>query len=144
MNNGLFGNKYLYKIFLMVVKYLPLTQSLIQMILTTLNYFGIHALWLTYFGGSSLLFIILLFVISYAFKYCDLFRIPLYYNLSILTLGYLRIFNIISLDTLWTYRVIVIISGIFIVLYIIIAYKNRNNPKIDHIKEFCKRYGCCS
>lgn len=144
MNNGIFRNKQLYKIFLVTVKYLPLLQAIIQMILTVLNYLGISALWLTYFGGTSMVSIALLFIISYVFNFCNLFRIPLFYNFSIVILSYLRIFNIINLNILWTYRIIVVLSGIFIILYIIVAYKNRNNPKIDHMKEFCNKYFCCT
>ena len=36
-----------------------------------------------------------------------------------------------------------IITGIFITLWIYIWYKNRNNPKIDYIKQLCDNYTDC-
>ena len=139
------NNKSLYKIFLNIVKYLPMTLALFQIVLTTLNYFGIAAIGLTYLGGSSVLFVALLYIISYVFKYCYLYRIPLWYITLILFLGMLRTFGLLPLDLLDLYRLYTIISGLFTLLFIGYAYKNRNNPnnKIDYIKDLCERYCKC-
>lgn len=144
MNNELSRNKTLYRIFLTLLRYVPVSLSLVQIVLLTLNYLGIKAMFLTYLGGNSLIFIIMLFILSYIFKFCNLFRIPLIYNTTIICISFARTYGMIPIDLIDLYRIYTILSGLFIFIYIIIAYKTRNNPKIDYIKELCKRYGCCS
>jgi hypothetical protein len=142
--NDLIRNKNLYKIFLSLLKFLPMILSIIQIILTSLNYFGISCTILTYIGGSSLLFIGLLFMMSYIFRFCYLYRIPLWYITIIGILNLLRYFGYISIDLELYYRLCMIITGIFISLFIGYKYKNRKNPKIDHIKQLCENYvNCC-
>lgn len=136
-------NKHLYKIFLVVVKYIPLITALIQIILTIFNYFGVAATSLTYLGGTSILFIVLLFIISYVFKFCYLFRIPLWYNTIIIFLSILRNFGYLPIEIIDLYRIYAIISGIFITLFVVYIYKNRNKTNnIDYIKNLCERYNC--
>jgi hypothetical protein len=38
------------------------------------------------------------------------------------------------------YRIYFTLTGIMVVAYIWFMYKNRNNPKIDHIKQLCDNY----
>lgn len=144
MNSQISRNKKLYKLFLTVLKYTPLFSATIQIVLLILNYLGVYVSIITYIGGTSAIFIVLLYMMSYIFNFCYLYRIPLYYNTLMLIFGGLRNLGYLPLEVLDLYRFYTIILGIFIVLFIIIAYKTRNNPKIDHIKELCKRYGCCS
>ena len=42
------------------------------------------------------------------------------------------------------YRIYFIITGLVIVLFIFIMYKNRNNPKVDPIKQLCETYCDCN
>lgn len=123
-------NKNLYKIFLIVVKYTPLTSSVVQIISTICNYFGVTVLGLTYFGGISILFTVLLFIIAEVFKFCYLFTIPLWYNTIMLLLGLLRSFGFIPIDLLSLYRLYVIILGIFIIIFIGYAYKNKDRLRV--------------
>jgi hypothetical protein len=46
------------------------------------------------------------------------------------------------METIW--RIYAIITGAFMTSWIIIWYKNRNNPKIDHIKQLCDSYSDCN
>lgn len=141
--NDLIRNKNLYKIFLSLLKFLPMILSIIQIILTSLNYLGISCTFLTYIGGSSLLFIGLLFMMSYIFRFCYLYRIPLWYITIIGILNLLRYFGCIPIDLESYYRICMAITGIFISLFIGYKYKNRKNPKIDHIKQLCENYANC-
>lgn len=135
--------KNLYKIFLSIVKFLPMILSGFQIILTVCNYLGKSVPLVTYVGGSSFIFILLLFIISYVFQFCYLYRIPLWYITIIGLINILRYLNILSISLLWFYQIITIITGVFMVLFIYYMYKNRKNPKIDHIKQLCESYANC-
>jgi hypothetical protein len=71
-NHNKFLNKNLYKIFLSVVKFIPITTLCIKIISTVLNLLNIVLPILTYLGGTSILFMVLLYLISYVFNYCYL------------------------------------------------------------------------
>ena len=146
MNIELLRNKYLYKIFLAVLKYIPMVLGILNIISTLLNLIGVRSVLLSYVGGTSFIFIGLLYIMSYLFNFCYLYRIPLYYLTSIIIINIFRTFGFLPIDLIYLYRIHAIILGIFMSLFIIYMYKNRNNPNknIDHIKELCKRYGCCS
>lgn len=135
-NHNNFLSKNLYKIFLSVVKYIPITLLLIKITSTILNLLSIHLIVLTYIGGTSVIFLILLYLISFVFNYCYLYKMPLYYMTA------MDLFIIIStplLSAINIYRIIFITFGIFMVGYIAYAYINRNN-KTDYIKDLCIKY----
>ena len=137
-------NKNLYKIFLSVLKFLPSILSIIQMICLLLNYLGISAYMLINIGGTSFIFIGMLFMMSYLFRFCYLYRIPLWYMVVVGIMGILRNLGFIPIDLEILYRMYAIISGIFISIFIGYKYKNRHNPKVDHIKQLCESYAeCC-
>lgn len=133
-------NKRLYKLFLIVIKYTPITIAISQIIGTILNYLGISSILISCFGGASILFLIILFLISYIFKFCYLFRLPLVYSVIVTLLKFTDSIFGLPLSTLTSFQLHVIIVGIFIVLFIYYAYKNRNNPQPDPILELCKKY----
>lgn len=144
MTNDTIRNKNLYKIFLSIIKFLPMTLALIQMLGLYLNAIGITSSVLACFGGASFLFIGLLFIMSYIFRFCYLYRIPLWYITIIGILNLLRYFGLIPIPLEALYRVYTFISGTCISLFVGFMYKNRNNPKIDHIKQLCENYvKCC-
>ena len=140
MNKNL-GSKRFYKIFLGFVKYTPISVLLLKVLGVFLNYCHIIVPILAFLGGTSLPFLIILYLISIAFKYCYLYKMPLYYMTG------MDILMIISklLPSLDVYRIIFITFGIFMIIYIAYAYLTRNNPnrKIDYIKDFCERYCNC-
>lgn len=118
--------------------------GIIQTSILVLKYFGIQSLVLSFFGGISFPMLGLLFIMSYVFKYCYLYRIPLYYITSICVITTIDAFIGIPLETLNMFRLYFINGGIFLILYVYNAYKNRNNTKkVDYIKNLCIRYGCC-
>lgn len=133
-------NKRLYKIFLGLIKYTPIIIAINQIIGTILNYFGISSILITCFGGSSIIFLIILFLISYIFKFCYLFRLPLIYSTIIVLLKFMDGLIVLPIITIIMFQIIAIITGIFIVLFIYYVYKNRNNPQPDPILELCKKY----
>lgn len=137
-------NKYLYKIFLIVVKYTPTVLALVYIATLVCNYFKIPAIGLTYFGGVSFMFIGLLYLISLVFQFCHLFKIPLYYVTTGNVLGILNKSLSYPVGALMMYRVYFIFTGIALLVYIWFMYKNRNKPKIDHIKKLCDSYSDCN
>jgi hypothetical protein len=144
MTNDTIRNKNLYKIFLSIIKFLPITLALIQMLGLYLNAIGITSSVLACFGGASFLFIGLLFIMSYIFRFCYLYRIPLWYITIIGILNLLRYFGLIPIPLETLYRIYAFISGTCISLFVGFMYNNRKNPKIDHIKQLCENYAeCC-
>lgn len=144
MNNAILRNKQLYKIFISIIRYTPMTIAVCHIISLIFNYFGIKLIFLAALGGTSILFIGILYLISYIFNFCYLYRIPLYYSTVMVIFYVIRSFGLLPIDLEILYRVYAIIAGFFISLFVYYKYKNRNNKNIDHIKELCKRYGCCS
>ena len=144
MNNTDFiRNKNLYKIFLSILKFMPATLALIQMVCLLLNHLGLSAYILINLGGTSFVFIGMLFMMSYLFRFCYLYRIPLYYISIIGVVGILRNLGFIPIELEILYRIYVFITGLFISLFVGFMYRNRNNPKIDHIKQLCENYSNC-
>lgn len=143
MKNDLLKSKHLYKLTAFIIKYLPFVLTLIQVILLGLNYFGIVFLPLSFLGGTSLLFLGLLYLLSYLFQYCSLYRIPLGYNLAVNTVVLLKAMSILDISTMGAYRLIVVITGVFALIFIYFIYKYRNNPKVGGIKAFCDKYCDC-
>lgn len=138
-------NKNLYKIFLSTIKYTPIFLAVFQTLNIATNYIGISATWIQFLGGISFPFLLMLYIMSYVFRFCYLYRIPLYYlttiSLIAITDGFIRI----PLSTLSIFRVYMFVFGIFIIAYVWYMYKNRNNPKVDYIKQMCENYAsCCS
>lgn len=141
-DNKTVGSKNLYKIFLSVVKYLPITLALFQLSGIILNLMGIVLPIITCIGGASILFLLLLWIISYVFRFCYLYRIPLWYVTIITTLVIIDSFIGLPITTLTLFRLHGFIAGSFIIVFIIYTYKNRNNPNIDYISDLCRRYLC--
>ena len=42
------------------------------------------------------------------------------------------------------FRLYFILFGIMLIIYIWLMYKNRNNPKVDPIKQLCETYCDCN
>lgn len=143
MNNDL-NNKQLYKIFLWYVKFLPNMLFLLKIIGLTLNYFKIKSFLITCFGGTSILILVLLYLISFTFKFCGTHRVSIYYItiIHIITMVDYFIGIPISVDNLFSLYGIV--TGIFIMTWLVTWYKNRNNPKTDHIKNLCDKFVDCN
>lgn len=137
-------SKYLYKIFLAFAKYLPAMLSIIFIINLIAKYFSVELVICMYLGGVSFPFLLLLYLIAFVFKFCYLYKIPLYYLTFGNIIGSLHSFKIIPISDIGMYRIYFIISGIALIIYIFIMYKNRNNPKVDPIKQLCETYCDCN
>lgn len=137
-------SKELYKILLILVKYIPITLSIIFVLQNVFVYMNVANPILLYLGGSSYIFIILLYLLSYVFQFCYLYRIPLHYVTISNTIGMLDNVFKFSISNLGMLRIYFILFGITLIAYVWLMYKNRNNPKVDPIKQLCETYCDCN
>lgn len=135
-------SKNLYKIFLGVVKIIPNILALSKIISLTFGYFGMTSFFLTCFGGTSILFLSILYLISFIFRFCGLYRMSLNYVTIITGLSVIDYYIGIPLNVIHLFWLYAAITGVFIISWIIYWYTHRNNPKVDHIKQLCDRYVC--
>lgn len=136
-------NKTYYKIFLSYIKYVPNLLAIIQILCLILSYLKVTSFAVTCIGGTSIIFILLLYGISYVFQFCGTHRLSLHYVSVITGLTIFDWYIGIPLNVEALYTLYAIITGAFMTSWIIIWYKNRNNPKIDHIKQLCDSYSDC-
>lgn len=137
-------NKYLYKILLSFIKYTPIVLAIVIVLNFILNFLGIEITILTYIFGVSATLIILLYLLSFVFRFCQLYRIPLHYITITNIISCLYKLGIFTITVINLYRLYFIIAGIVAIVYVIFMYKNRNNPKVDPIKQLCETYCDCN
>lgn len=137
-------NKTSYKIFLSIIKFIPNILALTKIITLILSYLKITSFALTCIGGTSIIFILLLYVISYVFQFCGTHRLSLHYVSIITGLTVFDWYIGIPLNVEALYTLYAFITGAFMISWIVIWYKNRKNPKIDHMKRLCDNYADCN
>ena len=71
--------KGLHKLLLVTLKVIPMLLALLSLLNTTLSYFGIDLVIISYIGGVSVLPLVFLYISSYAFKFCEYHRMFLHY-----------------------------------------------------------------
>jgi hypothetical protein len=137
-------NKNLYKVFLSIVKYIPVLLSILFILHNILVYIEVITPLLLYIGGMSIISITVLYLISWIFKFCYLYRIPLHYISAGNLIGILDSIFTFPISNLGMLRIYFILFGITAIIYIWCAYKNRNKPKVDPIKQLCETYCDCN
>ena len=93
-------NKLLYKIELCLVKVVPMIYALLSLLNTTLSYFNIEAVILSYIGSVSLVTLLLLYVTSYVFKFCEYHRMFIHYTTVTWILNIIDLYIGISINDL--------------------------------------------
>ena len=136
-------NKNVYKVFISVIKFLPNLLALFKIIGLLLSYFKMTSFALTCIGGTSIILLVLLYLISFVFRFCGLYRLSLNYVSLITILTIVDFYIGIPLNLNSMFVLYSLITGVFVSLWIWFFYKNRKNPKVDHIKQLCERYICC-
>lgn len=119
MNNAL-NDKTLYKIFLYIVKIIPNVLAILKVITLILNYFKLPTFAFTCFGGTSIITLMVLYLISYVFKFCGIHRLSLHYTALIYILSIIDYYIGIPISTTNLYRLYGIITGAFITSWIVI------------------------
>lgn len=136
-------NKNLYKVFLILIKYTPMLLAMTKLSSLITNYLNLRVFALTCIGGTSIIFLVLMYIVSYMFKFCLTHRLPLHYTTLISCLTIVDYYIGLPLKANTLYHMYVIITGVFILLWIIVWFVNRKNPKVDHIKQLCESYAKC-
>lgn len=136
-------NKNVYKVFISCIKYIPTILAILKIISLIVHCLGFHSFGLTCIGGTSAIFLILMYLLSYIFKFCGIHRLSLHYVTTLYLLTILDYYFGGGISAIVASRIYAILSGIFITSWIITWYKNRNNPKVDYIKQLCDTYCGC-
>ena len=72
-------NKRLYKLELVLLKFMPFLLALFHALNTILAYFNLEYRIINYLSGVSILTLVFLYISSYVFKFCSYHRIFLHY-----------------------------------------------------------------
>lgn len=136
-------NKNLYKVFIILIKYIPNILAVIQVTGLMLSYFEITSFFLTCLGGTSILFLIILYILSYLFNFCGTHRLSLHYITSANIISIFDYYIGIPLSTLGLFNIYFSVTGLFMLGCIIYWFKHKDNPKINHVKELCDKFIDC-
>lgn len=118
-------NKRLYKLLILILKYTPITLAIDNIIYTILAYYEYNCYFLSYLGGVSIIFLIILYIISYVFRFCYLYRIPLYYITITSAIALYDEYIGIPLSDLQMVRTYFIIFGLSAVCFIYCKFKKK-------------------
>lgn len=131
-------NKLLYKIELCLVKVIPMIYTLLSLLNTTLSYFNIEAVILSYIGSVSLVTLLLLYVTSYVFKFCEYHRMFIHYTTVTWVLNIIDLYIGIPVSDLGYLGIQLIIAGIslFIILHLYAKSHKKSTTKYN------SRYRC--
>ena len=119
-------NRLLKKVFLFIIKYMPITQMVGMLINNTLFYFDIvtKAYYLfNYLTGNSLITTSLLYVCSYLFKFCNWYRLIITANFINITITILYIYINSPITDFQLLVLYYTISVLFIFIIIIKKFK---------------------
>jgi hypothetical protein len=128
-------SKQLYKVFLICIRYTPIVLSINFISGLVCIYHNINIPIFSYFGGVSFIFLGLLYLISWVFQFCHLYRIPLHHVTICNVLGLIHQCSNYMIDVITVYRIYSIITGITALLYVWFVYKNQDRKTIQHIKK---------
>ena len=118
-------NKSLYKLLIIILRYTPIVLSINDILHSILSYYDINCYILSCIGGVSLSFLGILYIISYVFRFCCLYRIPLYF-ITLTNLISLYDLHIgINLGDLQLLRVYLVLFGISMISFIYLKVKKK-------------------
>ena len=140
MSNVNLRSKNLYKIFLIIIKYIPTVLAIFKIIGLVCSYYKINLFILTCVGGTSFIMLCLLYTLSFLFQFCGTHRLSLNYVSLIYGLTLIDYYIGIPLKVSSMFYMYAIITGIFITSWIYVWYTHRHNTRIDYIKQLCDSY----
>ena len=116
----------LHKFTLWFLKIIPMLLALVCFLNTLLSYFNIDAPILSYIGGVSVIPLLFLYLSSYAFRFCEYYRMFLHYvaiNWILNIIDYYWGIPVSDKELFLLYMIIACIS-LFIILYLYLKHKN--------------------
>lgn len=120
-------SKALYKVTLLALKIIPMLLALTALLNSIMSYMGLDFTVLSYVGGTSLLPLVFLYLVSYVFSFCSYHRMFLHY---VAVTDCVNVYDYhvgIPLDDLRMLCLYMLITGIclFITLYLYVTRHKR-------------------
>lgn len=116
-------DKTLYKLELLLLKYLSVTIGLCYLLNSILSYFGIDIILFSFIAGLSILPTIFILVSSFVFKFCIYYRLPIYYVIISDIINYYDLYIGIPISNRMLFITNMITAGICIFLMIFFKIK---------------------
>lgn len=107
-----------HKLTLLCVKYLPVIVALNEFLASVLFLIGISAIPLGHLFGISLVGLIPMYIMSYAFKFCKYHRMILNYIVANKSLLLIDCLFVIPISDIWFIGINFVMAGIFLALII--------------------------
>lgn len=108
-----------YKLFLLVIKVIPMLMAFIFFLNTFLSYFSIEIKAFNYIANIGFLPIIVFYALSYLLHFCEYHRIFLHYIVIVNTLSVYDEYYRIPVDDFTMFKIynIITIVSLFLILY---------------------------
>jgi hypothetical protein len=111
-------SRVLYKAVIVAIKVIPILIATLFLIRSILSCIDVDVTWLSYLCGMSLIPLLFMYLVSYAFKFCTYHRMFLHYIVVNDTINYIDYYIGIPLQYHELLRLHIIIAGIFLLLVI--------------------------
>lgn len=121
-------NKLYYKLFIVILKYIPVIIALCYILNTVTAVFGIYIEPLSNIAGMSLLTWIFLYIATYVFRFCMYHRMFLWYILADDLLNIADYYYELPLETGNLLRIHNSIIGIFLFIILYLYVKSHKKP----------------
>ena len=119
-------NKRLYKIFLVVLKALPIAFALFAALNTVLSFLAIDLVILSYIGGVTFLSLLFMYLSSYVFNFCAYHRIFLDYAVINNIINVIDLYIGIPITDLGVLCVQMIILFVVLIIALILYLKKKH------------------
>lgn len=111
-------SRVLYKAVIVAIKIIPILIATLFLIRSILSCIDVDVTWLSYLCGMSLIPLLFMYLVSYAFKFCTYHRMFLHYIVVNDAINYIDYYIGIPLQYHELLRLHIIIAGIFLLLII--------------------------
>ena len=111
-------SRVLYKAVIVAIKIIPILIATLFLIRSILSCIDVDVTWLSYLCGMSLIPLLFMYLVSYAFKFCAYHRMFLHYIVVNDAINYVDYYIGIPLQYHELLRLHFIIAGIFLLLII--------------------------
>ena len=123
-------SKFWYKLFLIIIKYYPSICIISEIGYSLCEYLKIDGILFTFLGGCTLISLLFLYIASYVFRFCYLYRLSLHSTLLVNVLAMYDSFIGIPISDLNILRIYLIILLIGLLSFIKFKVKDaRHNKK---------------
>lgn len=127
-------NRTLYKVFILMLKYIPMIIALIYILNTILSYFYIDIPVLSNIAGISILPWLFMYIATVVFKFCLYHRMFLWYILVTDLLNIVDYYLTIPIKDLELLMIHSGITGVFLFIILFLYVKSHKRPSIKSCK----------